>query len=598
MSISIPDDKIAEIKGACNIVHLISEYVSLKKYGVNYRGLCPFHAENEPSFTVSEAKQIFHCFGCNTGGNVFTFLMKFEHLSFPEAVKKVAQKYGITLPSREITPRQKQIAGEKERLFALNECAVSYYSGLLNAREGEKARAYLAARHMDAETIRNFKLGYASPAWDGLFLHLKARGASLEAAHKLGLLKQGKNNSWYDGFRNRIVFPIADYNGRIIGFSSRALDNDSAKYINSSDSLIYKKSASLFGLNAALPFIRKEDMAILVEGNFDLLSLHQHGITNAVATLGTALTDSHIKLLKRFTSTIVIAFDSDDAGRKAAMKSLPLFLQNGVSPRLLELPAGTDPDSFIHREKEAGFRARIDRSLPLMQCFIARALKKLNPANIGGTLAAIRETVPLLSLLKDDTERNLYIQKVSQDLNVPEQIIRAELSSAGRPAAETTGPNAGMPANRNLAEELLLQVMILHPDLIPRARQTQILAELKEPELKRVALCLVEQLDANRSMEVDSLINGVEDQDLKNIISELVMKGECIIDPLKTLTGSIQKIKAATIEREIKLVNNKIREAEEGNDATAIQHYLTCKQQLIQQKKACATDSASVHLLP
>jgi DNA primase len=596
VSASIPDDKIAEIKGACNIVHLISEYVALKKYGVNYRGLCPFHAENEPSFTVSEAKQIFHCFGCNTGGNVFTFLMKFEHLSFPEAVKKVGQKCGIALPSREPTPREKQIAGEKEGLFTLNELAASYYSGLLNAGEGEKARGYLAARHMTPESIRSFKLGYASPAWDGLLLHLKAKGASRDAAHKLGLVKRGKNNSWYDGFRNRIIFPIADYNGRIIGFSSRALDNDGAKYINSSDSLIYKKSASLFGLNAALPSIRKEDMAVLVEGNFDLVSLHQHGITNAVATLGTALTDSHIKLLKRFTGSILIAFDSDDAGRKAAMKSLPLFLQNGISPRMLELPAGTDPDSFINREKEAAFRELIDRSLPLVQCFITRALKKRNPANIGGTLAAIRETVPVLSLLKDDTERNLYIQKVSQDLNVPEQIIRAELSVSGRPAHEAAGLAAGMPDGRNRAEELLLQVMLLHPDLIPRVREAQILLDLKEPELKRIALCLVERFDATRPMESDSLINDVQDQDLKNIISGLVMKGECIIDPLKALTGSIQKIKAAHIEREIKLVNNKIREAEAGNDVSAIQHFLTCKQQLIEQKKACAADHASVHV--
>ncbi len=597
MSVSIPDDKIAEIKGACNIVHLISEYVPLKKYGVNYRGLCPFHAENEPSFTVSEAKQIFHCFGCNTGGNAFTFLMKFEHLAFPEAVKKVAQKYGIALPSREPTPREKQIAGEKDGLFALNELAASYYSALLNAGEGKTARAYLAERRMTPETIRSFKLGYASPAWDGLLLHLKAKRASLEAAHRLGLIKRGKNNGWYDGFRNRIIFPIADYNGRIIGFSSRALEQDGAKYINSSDSLIYKKSASLFGLNTALPSIRKEDMAVLVEGNFDLVSLHQHGITNAVATLGTALTDSHIKLLKRFTGSIVIAFDSDDAGRKAAMKSLPLFLQNGISPRMLELPAGADPDSFIHREKEAAFRGLIEKSLPLVQCFITRALKHRNPANVGGTLAAIRETVPVLSLLKDDTERNLYIQRVSQDLNVPEQIIRAELAASGRPAPHAAGPAAGMPVGRNRAEELLLQVMLLHPDLIPRVREAQILQDLKEPELKRIALCLVELFDARRPMEADSLMNGVQDGDLKNIISGLIMKGECITDPLKALTGSIQKLKTAQIEREIKLVNNQIREAEAGNDVSAIQHFLTCKQQLLEQKKACAADRASV-LLP
>lgn len=596
MSTAIPDDKIAEIKGACNIVHLISEYVSLKKYGANFRGLCPFHAENEPSFTVSEAKQIFHCFGCNTGGNAFTFLMKFEHLSFPEAVKKVAGKYGIALPSRELTPRERKIAGEKDGLFALNERAASYYSGLLNSREGDGARTYLAERRITPDTIRTFKLGYASPAWDGLLLHLKAKGIPLEAAHGLGLLKRGKNNSWYDGFRNRIIFPIADYNGRIIGFSSRALDNGGAKYINSSDSLIYKKSASLYGLHAALPSIRKEDTAVLVEGNFDLVSLHQHGITNAVATLGTALTDSHIKLLKRFTGSIVLAFDSDDAGRKAAIKSLPLFLQNGISPRMIELPSGTDPDSFIHREGESSFRTLIERSLPLVQCFIVRALQKRNPANIGGTLTAIRETVPVLSLLKDNTERNLYIQKVAQDLNVPEQIIRAELSAAGHPAPEAACPPADLPAGRDLAEELLLQVMLLHPDLIPRVRESRILPHLKDPELKRIALCLVELFDAKRPTEADSLINSVEDQNLKNIVSRLVMKGECIVDPMKALTGSMQKIKAADIEREIRLVNNKIREAEAGNDVSAIQHFLSCKQQLIEQKKACAADHASVHL--
>lgn len=595
MSISIPDDKIAEIKGSCNIVHLISEYVALKKYGVNYRGLCPFHAENEPSFTVSEAKQIFHCFGCNTGGNVFTFLMKFEHISFPEAVQKIAQKYGIELPRREYTPRQKQIAGAKERLFALNELAATYFSNLLHSSQGEKARSYLASRQILPETIRSFKLGYASSSWDGLLVFLKGKGASLEAAAQLGLLKQGRQKTWYDGFRNRVIFPIIDYNERIIGFSSRALDSDGAKYINSPDSLIYKKSASLFGLHAALPSIRKEGMAILVEGNFDLISLHQHSITNTVATLGTALTDNHIKLLKRFTRTIVIAFDGDEAGRKATLRSLPLFLHNDISPRIIVLPAGTDPDSFIQRENEAAFRTAIERSVPLVDFFISRAMNRPYTSGISGTLAVIRETVPLLSQIRDATERDLYIQKLSQDLKVAENIIRAEMPAGAKPRANA--PELSIPgtSTHTRAEELLLQAMLLHPDLIPRVREARILEDLSDATLRRIARFMVERFDAGRPLQADDLINDVAEEDLKNIISELVIKGECIVDALKTVTSSIQKIKALRIDREMQLVNTKIREAEAENDERAMQHFLTCKQQLLEQKKACAAHPVSVH---
>ena len=405
MSTYIPDDKIAEIKESCNIVQLISEYVHLKKAGVNYKGLCPFHSDNEPSFIVSEAKQIFHCFGCGTGGNVFTFLMKFEHLSFPEAVKKLAKKSGIELPQKEPSPAQRKLKGLREKLLKINELAVKYYSNLLtHTKEGEKARNYLKKRGISEDTIIDYKLGLASNHWDGLLNFLKNEGGDLESAQKVGLLKQGGKSTLYDFFRSRIIFPIISYNQRVIGFGGRTIEGDSAKYINSSDSIIYKKSTSLYGLNLALPFIRKEESAILVEGYFDLLSLHQHGIKNAVATLGTALTEGQIKLLKRFTRNVTIAFDSDPSGIKATVKSLPLFLENKVSPNILLLSPGIDPDSFIQREKEAEFRKKLDQAIPLMEFFITKTVNKRNTSNIRGKLSIIKQVSPLLSKLVKEKE--------------------------------------------------------------------------------------------------------------------------------------------------------------------------------------------------
>lgn len=595
MSTYIPDDKIAEIKDSFNIVHLIAEYVPLKKYGANYRGLCPFHSENTPSFTVSEAKQIFHCFGCNTGGNIFTFLMKFEHLSFPEAAQKLARKAGIELPQKESSPAQQRLEEEKGKFLRINELATSYYSTCLRTRSAEKARIYLTQRNISEETITEYRLGCALPLWDGLLTFLKKQGASLELAQRVGLLKYGKNNTLYDSFRNRIIFPIINYNQRVIGFSSRALEEDGAKYINSSDSLIYKKSNSLYGLNVALPFIRKEDSVILVEGNFDLLSLHHHGIKNVVATLGTALTDGQVKLLKRFTRNITISFDTDAAGIKATLKSLPLFLENEISPKILLLPDGCDPDAYIHREKADEFRKKLNQSIPLMEFFISRVVSNNDRSTINGSLKIIREIAPRLLLLRDATERNLYIQKLSHTINVSEQVIRTELH-AERPK-KSNAPEGPIKAPQpHRAEELLLQAMILHPEAIAQVKQAEIADDLKEPYLKRLLLFIIACFDANRSISPDWLINNLDEEPLKNIVSAQSIKGAAIIDVPKTVQNCIQNIKTASLKREIQLLNTKIKEAEQDKDEKAIKQYLVDKQKLLERKKGYAPDHLSIHL--
>jgi DNA primase len=598
LSTYIPDDKIAEIRESCNIVHLVSEYVPLKKYGANYKGLCPFHSENTPSFTVSEVKQIFHCFGCNAGGNIFTFLMKFEHLSFPEAAVKLAKKHGIDLPKKDVSPAQKRLAGEKEQLFTINEHAAAYYSTCLQSRAGERARNYLETRNISLEAAGEYRVGYALPSWNGLLTFLKKRGVSLELARTLGLIKHSKN-SLYDCFRDRIIFPIINYNHRVIGFGSRTLGTDSAKYINSSDSLIYKKSHSLYGLNVALPSIRKEDSVILVEGNFDLISLHQYGIKNVVATLGTALTIGQIKLLKRFTRNVTIAFDTDEAGIKASIKSLALFLENGISPRILTLAPGVDPDEFIHREKETAFRQKLEQAPPLMEFYIKQVLKRKDSSTTEGSLSIIREMAPLVSKLGDITEKNLYIQKLSQAINVTEQVIRTEIATAATPAKPKQSEARDLPlkvSSQNRAEELLLQVIILHPEVIPQVKMAQIENDLKDPQLKRLMSFILKCSDTNETIKPDWLINNLEEEPLKHIVSKLVIKEDGLIDFDKTLHNCIQWIKTTSLKREIELLNTKIREAQAGKDESAIEQFLAHKQELLERKKEFTSDHTSIHL--
>jgi len=598
LSSYIPDDKIAEIKESCNIVQLIAEYVPLKKAGTNYRGACPFHSEKEPSFIVSEGKQIFHCFGCGIGGNVFTFLMKFEHLSFPEAAKKLAQKCGITLPQKEISPTQKNLMGEKEKLFKINEFATEYYSNLLNQTpEGEKARSYLKKRGISEETILDHKLGFATNRWDGLLKSFKKRGVPLKLAQKLGLIKPGKRNEYYDCFRNRIIFPIISYNHRIIGFGGRTISEseDSAKYINSSDSLIYRKSNSLYGLNAALSFIRREESAILVEGYFDLLSLHQYGIKNAVAPLGTALTDGQIKLLKRFTRNMAIAFDTDDSGIKATIRSLPLFLENGISPEVVLLPSGIDPDSYIHKEKKEGFKKKLDHAVPLMEFAINKMIDQFDTSTINNKLAIIRGISPLLSKLSDTTERNLYIQRLSQQINVGENVIRSEIHLEKQEKTETKEHFINAP-DQHSAEELIVQLMILYPEVISQVKHAQVVDDFKEPQLKRLMCFITELFDQNQSIEPDNLINQLEEEDLKNLITRLVIKGESIVDIPKTLKNSIQKLKTMSIRREIQLLNIKIKEAQQERDENAMKRFLVHKQKLLERRKKYTSDQFSIQL--
>ncbi|RLB90675.1 MAG: DNA primase, partial [Deltaproteobacteria bacterium] len=343
MSEFIPDDKIADVRNTADIVDLISEYVVLKKVGKNFLGLCPFHAEKTPSFTVSPEKQIFHCFGCGQGGNVFNFVMQYQNLSFPEAVRFVAKKYGIEISARNMSAAQKRKFAQREKLFQINEDAVDYFrKALVDTSSGERGRKYLAKRRMTPEVIERFWLGYAPMGWNNIVRYFSSKKVPLDDVETTGLVI-AKKGGYYDRFRDRIIFPILDIDQRVVGFGGRSLDNSLPKYLNSPETPVYHKRSILYGLHANKEMCRKAGSVFIVEGYFDLLSLYCHGIKNVVATLGTALTQEHLRILKGYAREFILVFDSDNAGIKAAERSLSLFAEEKANIRIVILPEGRDP---------------------------------------------------------------------------------------------------------------------------------------------------------------------------------------------------------------------------------------------------------------
>jgi DNA primase len=426
----IPENKIEEIRVTANAVDIISEYVQLRKRGKNYVGLCPFHKEKTPSFTVSNEKQIFHCFGCHTGGNVFKFLMEYKKISFVEAVQEIAEQLGVPLEYQESAGYEEQQT-EQEILYDINTEAAKYFlNNLLNDEEAESARKYFKSRNIKPQTIRAFGLGYTLKGWENFINFAKEKKIDLDRAVKLGLIGKSDEGRYYDKLPGRLIFPIFSPNGRVVAFAGRILDSDEkgAKYINSPESLIYSKSKILYGLSFAKDEIRRLNKAILVEGYIDLISLYQSGIKNVVAVSGTALTDDQVQLLSRYTKDVVLLFDSDTAGIKASMRSIELLLKQDMEVKIVSLPEGEDPDSYVNKfgkDKFDDLMKMADNFIEY-QTYYYDSLGKLNdPASAA---EAIRDLVKSLVLVRDELKRNLLIKNIAKKFNLREKLLETELN--------------------------------------------------------------------------------------------------------------------------------------------------------------------------
>lgn len=599
----ISEEKIREIRERASILEVVSDFVTLKKSGKNYLGLCPFHAERTPSFTVNEEKGIFHCFGCGAGGNVFNFLMRVNNLSFPEAVKALAQRYGISLPVKELPPSAKAGRSLQEKLFAINELAAKFYHRILMTdKEGEEGRRYLEKRGISPEVMEICQLGFAPPTWDTLTSFLREQGVSLKFAQTLGLIiprqegkSRGEEVSYYDRFRSRIIFPIFTVGGKVCGFGGRIVgeisssgDQNIPKYINSPESPIYQKGQVLYGLHMALKSIRAQGHVLIVEGYMDFLSLLQAGIKNAVASLGTALTAAQVNLLSRYTKEALLIFDADEGGQKATQRSLELFLRAGVSVKIASLPPGFDPDSFIRKEQRWGFEQVLNQAQPLMEYLLDQAIRRHETNTIEGKVRALRELIPAWQQLKDPLIQNLYLEQLATKLGLKEAQIRSLLKS---PVSHETAIEESLPTGNGPAHErVLLQLMLLKSSVIPEVEVLLSRESFENARFQKLAQEVLRFWKVHKKLEIHDFLNELAEEDLRDLVTELILTAESITDHERMLRDCWRRLCLHRLQKEIKRVDEEIRQrVQEGkevrSDALGIKELLLRKQRLLQEQK-------------
>jgi len=574
-----PREKLAEIRSRANIVDIISEYVTFKKAGKNYLALCPFHSEKTPSFHVNEEKQIFYCFGCQKGGDVITFLREINNLSFVEAVSQLANRYGLSLPPP--SSYRKEKATDQETFLEINEKAMHFFHHVLMQRpEGEVGRKYLKKRGIDQKIWETFKLGYALETWDSLATFLNKGNIPLQLAKQLGLIAPREKGGFFDCFRGRIIFPIFNLNGRTIGFGGRAIAGGTPKYLNSSDSMIYKKSSSLFGLPITRNSIAKEDQVLIVEGYFDLLSLFQAGICPVVSPLGTALTGVHIQTLKRFTSRFYVVFDADEAGDKAALRSLEMFLNEGLSPRVVILPSGSDPDEFIQQKGVENFREKMEIAPLLIEYFIERAIEKKNLSLPEGKVEVVKEVMPIIGHIREPIVQDEYIRKLSERLGVREDRIRSlGLSPAPHRAKELSSP-----IDETRREEFLLTLMLQKPELILSVDAVEVVDDLDSHLLQEIAKTVIALYQKEGEVEITTLIDQLGDEKGK-LATRLSLKEENFANITESLKDCILQIKRNKFKKMKAQLTLKIKKAQDSRDEAKIRDLNEQKVKLILQEK-------------
>ncbi|MCU0558898.1 MAG: DNA primase [Desulfobacterales bacterium] len=499
----IPDDKVSEIRHAVDITDVVSETVILKRAGKNLVGLCPFHAEKTPSFSVSPDKQIFYCFGCGCGGDVFAFVMKRDGLAFAEALRALARRSGIDLPERALSREDQHRLKERERLFEINRLALHYFAQHLGQHpSGRAPLAYLERRGVTRRSIEAFQLGYAPKGWDGLLAFMGGRSVPPGFVEKAGLAVPRKDGSgFYDRFRDRIMFPILDDASRVVAFGGRVLDDSTPKYLNSPETPIYTKRNVLYGLNRAKERCRSLGSVFIVEGYLDLIALHQAGLENAVATLGTALTAEHIRALTRHAGRMVLVYDSDEAGIRSAQRCVSLFWkehadfrrgdvfqEDQADTRILVLPEGEDPDSFIKRRGAEAFE-RLAQSAPGMVRFLTESAVKRHGLSTEGKIRVVSELLGPLAAVNDPVAKAFYIQQLAERTGVEEGVIRQGLQRRARPpephaAAER---RVSAPPAEDRFERHIVAMMLQVPEMIPEIIDRNILDCFEEGPLKRSA---------------------------------------------------------------------------------------------------------------
>jgi len=580
-----PQTFIDDLRRQADIVRVINDYVSLKKKGANWMACCPFHQEKTPSFSVNPAKDIFYCFGCQKGGSVFNFVMEMERVSFPEAIRIVAEKANVALPVMEEDQRFESRRKEADEVVELNGWALEWWEQQLDEGDAEAraAREYIEGRGISEETRRKFRLGYAPDSWDALSAYLKKKGASALQIERSGLVVKKDAGGFYDRFRGRLIFPVLDAQGRPVAFGGRVMVTGEPKYLNSPETACYTKGRHLYGLHQTREEIRKKKFAILVEGYLDLIVPYQFGVRNAVASLGTALTPEQAKLLGRFARRVVVNYDGDKAGVKAAQRAIETLLAEDFEIKVLVLPDNTDPDEFIRARGVEAYHERRGAALSYIQFVLDQALRERNLHRPADKAAAVEEALPFVRAVRNPVQKREYFDMTMSALRIEEPSLRQELWRNVRQNAPLTNDKGGTEVQQKIvraesapptvAEQRLLELLIHDAELreivLPHVEE----GDYAELATARVFQALKELQAAGADVDFDSLSARMEgDEEASKLVALLWwseparVEGEAEDDVLAEAESCLTTLRLMRVERRLKELAQEIAAAERAGD--------------------------------
>lgn len=542
------DELIDEIRNRNDIVDIISQYVVLKRSGRNFFGLCPFHKEKSPSFSVSPDKQIFHCFGCGVGGNVFHFVSKIENISFREALEVLAERAGIQLPTLE-SDGDNKLLQLKSKVYEINKYAAEFYHENLYKPNAKKAQEYVKKRKMDNATLKNFIIGYSNNNYNELYNMLKEKGFTEEEILASSLVNKTQDGKFIDRFRGRLMFPIQDVRNRVIAFGGRVLDDSKPKYINSPENIVYSKGRHLFGLNVAKKYENKMKKVIIVEGYMDAISLHQRGIHNVVASLGTAMTDSQGHLLRNNSEQVIIGYDSDGAGQAATMRGLEILQNMGCDIRILEIEGAKDPDEFVVKYGPERFLKQVDSAISLVEYKIKVLKNSLNIEQPNDKIKFLKEIAKILLKTSNDIEKEVYADKISKEYKVSKEAIYAEINKLEKnnkqdaKILERAKPKLEVKEDKvvneqiDKREKLIIYLLINYPkESYQIIRKNIDVNDFKSIRNQNIVKKLYEELEKGNS-NINNVLDWFEDEETINYISwilaydfEITEIDKCISD--------------------------------------------------------------------
>ncbi|MCX5698702.1 MAG: DNA primase [Candidatus Omnitrophica bacterium] len=518
----IPENLLEDILGRVDIVEIISGYIPLKKAGANFKTNCPFHHEKTASFMVSPERQIYHCFGCGESGNAFKFLMRHERMEFPEAVEMLAKKCGVSLPDQD-KPELARAASLSSQLYKVNELAVSFYENNLHTDSVGLVINYLSARGIKLATIKEFHLGLAASGWDNLINFLRSKNISLALMEQAGLVLPKDSGGYYDRFRNRIIFPVFDIRGRMIGFGARVMDNSLPKYINSPETPVYVKGKNLFGFNLSKDFIRDADSAVIVEGYLDFMIPYQEGLKNIVASQGTALTLEQIKLLKRYTHNVVMIYDGDTAGEIATLRSLDILIDEGINVKVVPLPKGMDPDALVRNEGINTLKAMVEKAESFFDYKLDVLKSRHDIKDAHGKTKIACQMLSTINKFDNAILRGEYIKKLSEAMRIPEQHILEELRKLKPDVSGVGGQPVSLGRKQsqiNPAEKLLIKFMLEEKELIEKITRELSPSDFADARTAKIVSVVRDLVGQGKNIEPSVLMNYFGEDDASQLVCE------------------------------------------------------------------------------